>query len=176
MSVIPKRPSPSAEWAEDFSWTDALARVLALPHLLLLPLYALAERLWVPRLAVGAWGERWAARYLRAHGCRILARNCRPTRHLELDLVARQGSVLLFVEVKTRRNEAFGAPLLAIHARKRQRLRRAATHYLAQHGALAARYRFDAVEVIGRPGCGMPQLRWVRRLDFSATRAPDLYC
>ncbi|MGN0885528.1 MAG: YraN family protein [Candidatus Spyradenecus sp.] len=153
------------------------ARLLAPLAALALPLRGVWERLHPPASPLGAWGEAWAAQYLRAHGCQILARNCRPTRHLELDLIARHGRTLLFVEVKTRRSETYGPPRLALTPAKRNHLRKAATAYLAQHGLLAATaYRFDAVEVIGTPGHGRPTLRWLQHLDFSHTRSPDLYC
>lgn len=125
---------------------------------------------------VGAWGERWAARYLWLHGCRILERNARPCRHGEVDLIAKQGKVYLFVEVKTRKNEHFGPPITAIHTRKRKLLRRCANHWLSHRFLLHDRtlYRFDGVEVIGTPSAGIPEIRWVRALDMSQTRAPEL--
>lgn len=125
------------------------------------------------RLAVGAWGERWAARLLMAKGWVVLERNARPCRHGELDLVARRGGVIVFVEVKTRGDEAWGRPLAAITSRKRALMRRCATHWLARRGLLGASHRFDAVEVVGRPGEGTPRLTWVRRLDMTGTRAPE---
>ena len=75
--------------------------------------------------------------------------------------------VILFVEVKTRRGEASGRPLEAVGRRKREVLRR-----LLRAETL---YRFDAVEVIGCPGKGVPEMRWVCGLDMSETRAPDLF-
>lgn len=142
-----------------------------------LRLFHLRDRLFPgPTLPTGAWGERWAARYLRLQGCRILACNARPCRHGEVDIIAKQGKVYLFVEVKTRKNEAFGPPITAIHTRKRQLLRRCANHWLGQRFLLNDRtlYRFDAVEVIGGPSGGIPEMRWTRALDMSATRAPEL--
>jgi putative endonuclease len=142
-----------------------------------LKLFHLRDR-YFPRaeLSTGAWGERWAARYLQLYGCRILERNARPCRHGEVDLIAKQGKVYLFVEVKTRKNERFGPPMTAIHTKKRQLLRRCATHWLARHRLLNDRtlYRFDGVEVIGTPAKGIPEIRWVRRLDMSETRAPEV--
>lgn len=142
-----------------------------------LKLFNLRDRL-LPgaELPSGAWGERWAARYLQLHGCRILERNARPCRRGEVDLIAQKGKVYLFVEVKTRKNERFGPPITAIHTKKRQLLRRSATHWLAQRRLLNdyTLYRFDGVEVIGTPSRGIPEIRWVQRLDMSETRAPDL--
>lgn len=142
-----------------------------------LTLFQLRDR-FLPRpdLSVGAWGERWAARYLLLHGCRILERNARPCRHGEVDLIARRAGVFLFVEVKTRKNEHFGPPITAIHTRKRRLLRRCATHWLARRFLLNDRtlYRFDAIEVIGSPACGIPEMRWTKTLDMSDTRAPEI--
>lgn len=131
----------------------------------------------VPPLKAGPWGERWAARLLKAHGCRILGMNVRPCRHGELDIVARKGQVILFVEVKTRRNEAYGRPLDAVNRRKRELMRRCATRWLSKKHILNVKtlYRFDAIEVIGSPdACSIPQMRWVRQLDMTETPAPDL--
>lgn len=91
--------------------------------------------------------------------------------------MARWRGVVLFVEVKTRRSEAYGRPLGAVGRRKRELLRKCATHWLAQGRLLGreALYRFDAVEVVGRPGVGVPRMRWVRGLNMEGTRAPDLF-
>ena len=151
--------SPSPADADDFG---RLARPGPLARARLV-LWALPERLLPPARDRGAWGERWAARLLRACGCAILERNARPTRRGEIDLVARRRGVILFVEVKTRLDETYGRPLDAVDARKRAHLRKAAIHWLAQHGLREAPHRFDAVEVIGTPG-HPPTLRWVQRL------------
>lgn len=91
--------------------------------------------------------------------------------------MARQRGVILFVEVKTRRGEAYGRPLEAVNRRKREMMRRCATHWLARERLLGrdAPYRFDAVEVVGRPGEGVPRMRWIRGLHMDETRAPDLF-
>lgn len=125
----------------------------------------------------GPWGERWAARLLKAHGCKILGMNVRPCRHGEIDLIARKGQVILFVEVKTRRSEYYGRPLDAVNRKKRGLMRRCATRWLAKKHILDIRtlYRFDAVEVIGSPESGeIPQMRWIKQLDMTETAAPDL--
>jgi len=145
---------------------------------LLLLLCHWRDRLCADRtpLTFGAWGERWATRFLRAQGCRILGQNVRPCHYGELDIIARQRGVLLFVEVKSRRNEDFGRPLTAVTSQKRKMLRRAANHWLAQNQLLDAdtRYRFDVVEVVGQPGA-LPEIRWVQRIDMSVAPPPDLY-
>ena len=100
----------------------------------------------------GRWGERLAAWYLLFHGCRILERNYRYGRY-EIDIVARERrtGVLLFVEVKTRSNTAFGRPVDAVTPQKQLFLTRAAQGYLKHHDGFDAPTRFDVVEVYTKP-------------------------
>lgn len=93
---------------------------------------------------IGALGEEIAARFLKRAGYRILARNWR-TGRLEMDLVARDGEAIVFVEVKTRRPGP-QHPAEAVDRRKRARLARAAGRWIATRGG-AAEYRFDVVAV-----------------------------
>ena len=102
--------------------------------------------------AAGRWGEDIAARWLSQHGFKIIGRRVRPNRRDELDIVARRKGLLVFVEVKTRRDEHFGRPVSAVDARKRRSLCRAASAYLRRAHFPAGSYRFDVVEVIGQPG------------------------
>ncbi|MDD5708013.1 MAG: YraN family protein [Kiritimatiellae bacterium] len=98
----------------------------------------------------GRWGEAVAADWLRRQGYTILGRRVRPNRRDELDLVARRGDTLVFVEVKTRRSERFGRPAAAVDRRKRHSLCRAAARYLRRLRYPALFYRFDVIEVVGR--------------------------
>jgi putative endonuclease len=95
-------------------------------------------------LALGAEGERRAARHLARRGYRIVARNVRAD-GVEIDLVVRRGSTIAFVEVKTRRCTRFGPPELAVDPRKQARLVRGAAAWLHAHGRGTARIRFDVV-------------------------------
>jgi putative endonuclease len=102
--------------------------------------------------AAGTWGEAQAAAWLeRNRRFRILARNWRSPRdrRCELDLVARDGEVLVFVEVKTRALGALVGGYTAVDGRKRRALARAGEAYLLAlppvHRPLT--YRFDVVEV-----------------------------
>jgi putative endonuclease len=106
-----------------------------------------------PRPALGRAGEEAAARLLRGRGWRILARNWRPRgrhRHLELDLVAMAGEVLIFVEVKTRRRSAgedrtaFPAHA-AFTARKQRSMLQAARLYLTEQNLWNNPCRFDLI-------------------------------
>jgi putative endonuclease len=105
--------------------------------------------------AVGRHGEDLAARHLEAAGLQILARNWR-CREGELDIVARDGAVLVFAEVKTRSSLAFGAPAEAVNSAKSARIRQLALRWItAQRGepgsAFWSAVRFDVVAVLRRP-------------------------
>ena len=83
--------------------------------------------------ALGALGERLACHELRRRGYAILARSFR-TRHGEIDIVARDGDVLVFVEVKTRASRRYGTALEAVTAGKQRRIAAMARSYLARAG------------------------------------------
>ena len=97
-----------------------------------------------PRRTIGNEGEGQAEAYLRQRGFRILGRNVRSPLG-ELDLVADDQGVLVFVEVKRRRTGAFGGAIEAIDARKRAKLIHLAAQYLAQHRIRNRACRFDVV-------------------------------
>lgn len=96
------------------------------------------------RAALGAEGERRAADHLARRGYRIVARNVRAG-GVELDLIARRGSLVAFVEVKTRRTKRFGGGAEAVDAPKRARLIRGASAWLREHGRGVQRARMDVV-------------------------------
>jgi putative endonuclease len=95
----------------------------------------------------GNRGERVAARFLRRLGYRVLARNHR-NRFGEIDLIAADGQTLVFVEVKTRRSAAAGAPFEAVDPTKQRQLTRAATAYLVQRRLFDRSARFDVVGIV----------------------------
>jgi putative endonuclease len=97
-------------------------------------------------LPLGRRGERAAEKHLRRNGYRIVARNFRAV-GAEIDLVAMDGDTLVFVEVKTRRSLAAGAPEEAVDERKQQRLRRAAEVFATRYRAEDTAMRFDVVAV-----------------------------
>ncbi len=93
----------------------------------------------------GARGEEAACRLLRRSGYKILERNYRGPRY-EVDIIAREGGILAFVEVKTRAPGGTGDAAEAIGPRKQGRITRAAEHYLMTHPeAQGAVCRFDVV-------------------------------
>lgn len=119
-------------------------------------------------LELGADGEARAAAHLLARGYRITARNVRAG-GVEMDLIARRGRVIAFVEVKTRRTRAFGAPEESVDARKRARLVRGAAAWLREHRTGAACVRFDVIV------CEIdPQTGWrVRHLEGAFDASGD---
>ncbi len=111
--------------------------------------------------AVGLWGEKRAERFLREKKYKIVGRRVRIGRRDELDLVARDGKTLVFVEVKTRKSEEFGAPATAVDRRKRLALSRAAVAYLRALKFPRVSFRFDIVEVVGEPDDPTPAVRHI---------------
>ena len=92
----------------------------------------------------GWLGEVRAAVFLRKQGMRILEKRYR-TAHGEIDLIARDGSTLVFIEVKTRPRGRLDSGLSAVDAEKRGHIRYAAREYLRRHGQTD--FRFDVVEI-----------------------------
>lgn len=99
-----------------------------------------------PRQALGRTAEDVAARHLERIGLRVLERNVR-SRQGELDLVCRDGDVVVFVEVKCRRATWGDGPAAAVSWQKQRRLARLALAYLKRHGLSGSRCRFDVVAV-----------------------------
>jgi len=94
--------------------------------------------------------EELAARYLRRQGYSILHRNLRLDR-FELDIVARKGDTVVFVEVRSRKDDGISAPEETIRYTKRQHLRAAARRYMARYGEPETNYRFDVIGVLTPP-------------------------
>ncbi len=95
---------------------------------------------------LGRWGEEAAAHYLTQLGYEILERNLR-TEHGEIDLIARQGNQLVFVEVKARSSADFGPPEDAVTPAKQQHLQDAAESYLQAHPDFSGDWRVDVISV-----------------------------
>ena len=104
---------------------------------------------------LGRWGESLAAEELRRQGCEILAAGWR-CRFGEIDLIARDGPFLCFVEVKLRRSDAHGRAGEFVDRRKRERLRTSAQLYLAEHPT-GLQPRFDVVEIHAPQGLDTPR-------------------
>jgi putative endonuclease len=119
---------------------------------------------WLKRLmgggdggeALGRRGENVAARFLRNHGFKIIQRNFSCSVG-ELDIIARQGKTLVFVEVKTRMEDD-PTPEAQVNADKQHQITKAARFYLARYGVPQPPARFDVVAIVW-PNGGGPQIR-----------------
>ncbi|WP_289136494.1 YraN family protein [uncultured Brevibacillus sp.] len=98
------------------------------------------------RRALGQKGEQMAEQFLEQKGYEIISRNVR-TRRGEIDLIAMDGSALVFVEVRTRASHAFGTALESVTWRKRQKLRELAMEYLQSREGFVPSFRFDVIAV-----------------------------
>lgn len=98
------------------------------------------------RSSLGARGEDLAATRLATLGWTIVERNYRCALG-EIDIIAREGDTLVFVEVKTRKSNKFGSPSAAVTTRKQQQISRVAQHYLAKGKRFSISARFDVVAV-----------------------------
>ncbi|MBI4546701.1 MAG: YraN family protein [Ignavibacteriae bacterium] len=94
----------------------------------------------------GTLGEDLAIDYLEKKGYRILERNFR-YEHGEIDIIAEDNSVLVFVEVKARRSKLFGEPEEAVTPRKRNQLRKTADGYLFMNNIDDRECRFDVIAI-----------------------------
>ena len=112
-------------------------------------------------IEIGNLGERVAADFLRAQGRKILYRNFRGPKGGEVDIVARDGKVLSFVEVKTRTDDSRGRPLDAVDREKELLIERGANAWLKLLGTRDIPWRFDVVEVVLKDG-ELPKVNVVR--------------
>jgi putative endonuclease len=94
----------------------------------------------------GLLGEDLAAVHLRSAGYQIIEKNYRCP-FGEVDIVARDGESIVFVEVKSRRSGKFGVPQLAVGAKKQEKLSKIALYYLKENRLHGRRARFDVVAV-----------------------------
>ena len=117
-------------------------------------LTGLIERIRGPR--AGLEGEDLACRHLAAQGYAILARNFR-CRSGEVDVIARDGAVTVFVEVKHRRGSAHGAGHESVTFGKRRRIVRAARIFASARGLTESPLRFDVISI--DEADGVPQIR-----------------
>jgi putative endonuclease len=111
------------------------------------------------RMALGKSGEDLACRELERRGYAIVARRFR-IRSGELDIVARDGAVLVFVEVKTRSGRRFGEAAEAVTFTKQRRIAQLAREYLLRHRMSDCPCRFDVVSV--RVGSGSPDVEIIQ--------------
>jgi putative endonuclease len=112
--------------------------------------HAARERAAVDTHRLGMRFEAAAARWLEARGWTVVERNVRFHRK-EVDLIARRGAVIAFVEVKGRRGDGFGQPAEAVTWRKRREIEAVARWWIERHPTPGADYRFDVVAVAPGP-------------------------
>ena len=96
---------------------------------------------------LGHIGEDMAADFLQQNGYCILDRNCRNKGRKEIDIIAIKDDVVVFVEVKTRRQGSLTTPLSAVDGRKQHRICLAADSYLKTY-RIDSRYRFDIICIV----------------------------
>jgi putative endonuclease len=100
------------------------------------------------RRELGNLGEEQVAGYLRRKGWEILERNYRFAGR-EIDIIAREGDVIVFIEVKKRNQSRWGRGAEAVDYRKRRRIAGAASHYLAANSLTEVNVRFDVASLDG---------------------------
>lgn len=99
------------------------------------------------RIVFGKKGEEIAVRYLKRHKYKIIEQNYR-CRFGEIDIIAKEKDVLVFIEVKTRHSLGFGPPETAVDFYKQQHIEKVALNYLSQCREEIEECRFDVVSII----------------------------
>lgn len=145
--VNPESESPRSLWER----LCRLERVRALV-LRFIPLHRRQSlRLFGVRMSrseIGRLGEHLAAKHLSQYGRRVLYRNYHGLHRGEVDIVARHGETLTFVEVKTRTSSEFGRPADAVNQDKQRLIQRGAQDWLRLLGNPRINIRFDIAEVL----------------------------
>ena len=99
---------------------------------------------------LGKWGEDLAADYLQRKGYTIIERDWKSGKR-DLDIIAQDGNVIVFVEVKTRRNRLYGEPEESVDYHKLQNLQQAISHYV-KFKHIRQEIRFDIISIVGTVG------------------------
>jgi putative endonuclease len=113
---------------------------------------------------LGNWGEEVAANYLTQKGYFIRERDWH-SGHRDIDIIAADDDVLVFVEVKTRRNRQFGDPEEAVHYKKFRNLRLAINHYV-KYKHIDQEIRLDIITVVGTPEGGTPEVEHIQDVSL----------
>ncbi len=100
----------------------------------------------LPKDSLGQEGEKEAVRFLQNNGYRIETVNFR-TPIGEVDIIAREGKTLCFIEVKTRRSQKYGHPIESITKGKQQQITKGAIAYLLEHNLVGIPARFDVISI-----------------------------
>ncbi len=105
----------------------------------------------------GDFGEDLACRYLQKQGYEILERNKHYSRFCEIDVIAKYKDTIVFVEVKTRKTDNFGAPMEAVTASKYANIRKGVQFYLSENKV--KKYRIDVIGIILKPEVKIEHLK-----------------
>lgn len=100
---------------------------------------------------LGRFGERVACKWLRLKGWTVMWQRFR-NGHRDIDVIARKGNTVAFVEVKTRSDLHFGDPISAVNYYKLEQLWRSCTVWIIRHGRACWEYRIDVICVLVRDG------------------------
>jgi putative endonuclease len=114
--------------------------------------------------AKGRWAETIACQYLENQQLTCVLRNYR-CRYGEIDLIMRDNAILVFVEVRYRRQTSYGTPMETIQYYKQQKIYRAATHYLintAQYDKVSSRFDVVGIQMAGTT----PQINWIQHAFY----------
>jgi putative endonuclease len=117
-----------------------------------------------PLQVKGHWAETIACQYLENQQLSCVLRNYR-CRVGEIDLIMRDNEILVFVEVRYRRQISYGLPTETIQRRKQQKICRAATHYLintAQYDKVSSRFDVVGIQMAGTT----PQIDWIQHAFY----------
>lgn len=114
---------------------------------------------------IGKAGEAIACRYLKLFGYAIVARNY-ITPLGEIDIIAEDGDVLVFVEVKMRRSDLYGLPEEAVNSRKMQKLTRLAQLYIKKKNLYDKEARFDIVSITAEGRFGKKNIRLIKNAFY----------
>ncbi len=112
---------------------------------------------------LGKIGEDIAEKYLTSQGLQIIERNF-SKRYTELDIVAKDGNTLVFVEVKTRIGQSFGLPEEAVNAWKLKTLVRSAQYYNLLHPQKTNSMRIDVISIILTENHDVERLKWIKNV------------
>ena len=109
---------------------------------------------------LGKQGEKLAVKHLKRAGYRILEQNAKLGRY-EIDIIAREGDTIAFVEVKTRKSDSFAEPEANVNHCKQEHIRRAAATYIYRNPSPGTYYRYDIVSIV-LPEEGKPKITLFR--------------
>ena len=128
------------------------------------PKEARIKNIVTPNNELGTWGEEQAADFLIHNGYTILERDWK-SGHRDIDIIATNGQVVVFVEVKARRNRIFGEPEDAVDYMKMHNLRAAINHYV-KFKNIRLDIRFDVITVVGTPYMGQAEITHIEDVPF----------